>query len=96
VSNAAQAKQVDIELRLRNHYEKACKDLDAALQDALKKKNVQVQELFKIQEDVQQRRAENETARLKNTELQHELDILERYTDTLQDNIGDMLKDYHA
>jgi hypothetical protein len=96
VSNAAQAKQVDIELRLRNHYEKACKDLDAALQDALKKKNVQVQELFKIQEDVQQRRAENETARLKNTELQHELDILERYADTLQDNIGDMLKDYHA
>ncbi len=96
MSNAAQAKQVDIELRLRNHYEKACKDLDAALQDALKKKNVQVQELFKIQEDVQQRRAENETARLKNTELQHELDILERYADTLQDNIGDMLKDYHA
>ena len=32
---------------------------------------------------------------MKNSELQHELDILERYADTLQDNIQDMLKDYH-
>ena len=52
VTNATQAKQVDIELRLRTHYEQACKDLDQALQEALKKKNQQVQELFKIQEEV--------------------------------------------
>jgi hypothetical protein len=52
VTNATQAKQVEIELRLRTHYEQACKDLDQALQEALKKKNQQVQELFKIQEEV--------------------------------------------
>ncbi len=53
VANATQGKQEEIELRLKTHYEKACKDLDLALQEALKKKNQQVQDLFKIQEEVQ-------------------------------------------
>ena len=87
VATATQTKQEEIELRLKTHYDKACKDLDLALQDALKKKNQQVQDLFKIQEEVQQKRADNEIARLKNTELEHELEILERYAETLQDNI---------
>ena len=39
VANATQGKQEEIELRLKTHYEKACKDLDLALQEALKKKN---------------------------------------------------------
>ena len=66
VANATQGKQEEIEHRLKTHYEKACKDLDQALQEALKKKNQQVQDLFKIQEEVQQKRADNEIARLKN------------------------------
>lgn len=39
VASATQGKQEEIELRLKTHYEKACKDLDLALQEALKKKN---------------------------------------------------------
>ena len=31
VANATQGKQEEIELRLKTHYEKACKDLDLAL-----------------------------------------------------------------
>ncbi len=45
---------------------------------------------------MQAKRADNEIARLKNSELEHELEILERYAETLQDNIQDMLKDYHS
>jgi hypothetical protein len=39
VANATQAKQEEIERRLKAHYERATKDLDLALQEALKKKN---------------------------------------------------------
>lgn len=54
-----------------------------------------MQELFKIHEEVQAKRQENETTKLKNTELHHELEILEKYADQLQENIQDMVKDYH-
>jgi hypothetical protein len=80
VAQATEAKQKDIETRLRNQYEKACKDLDASLQEAMRKKNEQVKEMYKIQAEVMQKRAENESTRLKSNELSHELDMLNNYT----------------
>ena len=47
-----------------------------------------------MQQEVLGKRAENEVTRSKNKELQHELEILERYSIQLQDNINEMMKDY--
>lgn len=54
--------------------------MDTLLQEAMRKKNEQVKELYKIQGEVMQKRAENETTRLKSNELSHELDMLNNYT----------------
>ena len=79
VAQATQVKQEEIEKKLKAHYERASKDLDLALQEALKKKAQQVQDLGKLQQDVLQKRAENEVTRSKNVEMQHELEVLEKY-----------------
>ncbi len=80
VAEATQGKQVEIEKRMRVGYERASKELDLALQEAIKRKEAQLQEMYKLQREVMAKRTENETARLKTHELQHELDILNSYS----------------
>lgn len=94
MAEATHKKQDEIEKRLKTHYEKASKDLDFALQEALKKRQSQIEELARLQGEVLLKRQENEVTRTKNLELQHELDILDRYASQLQDNISSMMKDY--
>lgn len=52
VAEATHRKQDEIEKRLKAHYEKASKDLDYALQEALKKRQGQIEELARIQSEV--------------------------------------------
>lgn len=65
---------------MRLGYERASRELDIALQEAMKKKEAQVQEMYRMQKEVMGKRTENETARLKTTELEHELEILNSYS----------------
>ena len=39
IDHATQAKQEEIEKRLKDHYERASRELDSALQEALKHRN---------------------------------------------------------
>jgi len=39
IAHATQAKQEEIEKRLKDHYERASRELDSALQEALKHRN---------------------------------------------------------
>jgi hypothetical protein len=64
------------------------------LSEATKKREEQLAELKKIQEEVLKRRTENETAKSQNRELEHEVERLENYANQLKENMQDIMSDY--
>jgi DNA repair exonuclease SbcCD ATPase subunit len=55
-----------------------------------------IKELEKVRHEVLQKKSENENARAKNKELEHELERLENYAHQVRENIQDMMADYRV
>lgn len=66
------------------------------LNEAQKKREEQVIELQKLQQEVLKRKSDNETSRSKNRELEFEMERLENYANQLRENISDMMTDYRT
>ena len=79
ITQATQAKQEGIEKHLKLSFDKAQKELDRMVGDATKRREELIKELEKVRQETLHKQSENETARGRNRELEHEVSRLENY-----------------